>query len=407
MWKSTLLLIGLTFLLPAFLPCGAQAENARIRITLYEVPVEPEIKTQVYVSWGAHMANPPANYLHRHDFTSNAGRSTGTVKYTTSTRDVDPKVTSFIVYGLIRASSGDIIRVIPAKLFFINDESLTQLEVAITPRRSFSDAFLDSYPLEFWKDEGFLNGETVRPTLRSFRLMIDYAGETDSNISPEEWKRLYSFFKVNRSFFKRGGSQELSEILQYLKTFVAASRGEGVASFYAEFLNGLVPIRTGLIVFDKDLTDYIHGQLMQLYETRLPECFHQANLSLQAFHEARQYDKCVTLAEKILKSLNGEYLQDACTRSPKNLFSTLVQCTICGQDYYATFSNEAAANRKKVSSGARFLVQSEVSRPMISEYQRIFEVMESHKLVTFRSTGEAAQLGKYYIAYNCALRGNW
>ena len=404
MSRTILLTLVISFLLLP-IPSYSQ-ENARIKITLDEVPTTEEIETQICVSWGAQIPNVPSSYLHSHYFSDKAGRTNTTVEHTTPTKDVDRKVTSYIVYGVIRsASSRDITRFIPAKFFETGNKSLAQQEVQITPRRNFNEAFLDSYPLEFNRDQGFLDSENVCPTLRAFRLLIDYAGEIDASISDDVWQRLFNFFQSNIGFFRKGGSAELTAVLNYLKTFTAASRREGVAKFYAEFLNGLVTIRGIEIGDNEDLTNYLHGQLMQLYETRLAECFVTADISLQKFHGIGEYEKSLTLATKILKSIDEQLLHSVLQSNPNNLFSILRQCTISGQDYYQTCSNIPGANRNNVTDGAKFLSQSRVGYAMMTEYLRVCDLMLSKGVITPKSTGRAGEILKFYIEYNCALQG--
>lgn len=399
--------IALTLVLSILLfPILAGAENARIRITLCEVDADPEIETQIRVSWGARSPQLAASNPQSFTFHNRASRSTGTVEHLTPTMQVNMQVNSFIVYGLIRNRNGDIIRVIPAKLFDIGNVSLTQLEARITPRRDFNAAFLDSYPLEFRRDQGFLKSENVWPTLRSLQHMTDYAREIQANLSPEVWHRFHTFFQVNSDFFKNGSSDEISEVLQYLKTYTEGSSREGVALFYAEFLDGLVATVKGRQVFGNvDFTEYLHGQLMQLYETRLSECFGRAETSLRKFHQIGEFGKCLTLAEKILKSLQDQYLLNAIDRDLSTLSGILLQTTISGQDYFQANSNIPGANRLHRDAGAIFLAQSSVGRPTISEYLRVCKEMQLKGVLSLGSTGRAGEIAKFYVAYNCALQG--
>jgi hypothetical protein len=400
------LALGFSLLLGSFLAYGG--ENARITITLHEVPIGDEIETQIYVSWGARIPKVPASWLQRHNFRDRAGRSTGTLKHTTETIQIDSKITSFIIYGRIVTSNGKTIRVIPAKFFEVCAfKSLAQLTPVITPRRSFEEAFLDSYPLEFQSDQGFLSAENVRPTLRSFRHMVDYAGETNSQVSEEVWNRMHTFFNGNRKFFRRGGSMELSEVLEYLKTYTAASRAPGVANFYAEFLNGLVGLVSGTVVFDEDITDYLHGQQMQLYETRLFEAFSQADISLQKFHDIGRNEGCLLLAEKILRALDDTNLENAIRRFPRNLNSILLQTTVCGQYHFERDSGENGATHLSRRGGARFLAKSQIGRPTITEYVRVCRFLESKGKLTLQSTGVSGEIAKYCIDYNQALEGGF
>ena len=404
MLKAILLTIAISFLL---LPISSHSqENARVRITLNDVPIREQIETQICVAWGAQMPIVPASYLHCEYYTRDAGNTGTKAKYRTSTREVDSKVTSYFVYGGIRlVSSRDIIRVIPVKYFDTGNKALVQQEIEITTRKNINEAFLDSYPLEFNRDRGFLNSENIWPTLRAFRLLLDYTAKTDTKVTVDVWNRLYRFFQSNSGFFKKGGSTELTEVLNYLETLTESSRREGEASLYAEFLNELVTIRGIEIGNDEDLTDYLHGQLMHLYETRLEECFVTADLSLQKFHEIGEYEKSLKLGTIILKSINGQLLKNVINHARKNLFHILLQCTISGQDYYQNCSNIPNANRWNAADGAGFLAQSTIGNPMMSEYLRVCDLMVSNGALSLRNTGKASEILKFYIEYNCALQG--
>lgn len=394
------------FLLLLFPKTADAAEPARVTILLHEVPVALEIEAAIQVSWGARIPQPPAAWLQHSSFRRSANRPTGTIELKTETRQIDDEITSFLIYGHIRAGNR-IIRYIPAKLYETKDfKSLTQIEIEITPRRTFGDAFLDSYPLEYRNDRGFLNSKNVRPTLRSFRRMIDYAGETNSVITPPVWSRLHSFFQVNSGFFKTGGSDELSDVLRYLKSYAAASRAPGVALFYAEFLNGLVDDVIGRLVFGgEELTDYLHGELMTLYESKLKESFREADNSLEKYRKIQRFEQCLELSEKILRTLTREFLDDAIRSQKRNLFSVLQQTTICGQDHYENSSRLPGASRLDADAGAKFLVESEVGRPALDQFLAVCRVLSSKGLLSLESTGKAGEISKFYLAYNRATEG--
>jgi len=73
--------------------------NARVRITLHEIPAAPEAKVELFLAWGARVKDPPAGWLKGHQEEFSGSRSSRSIETDTETIQIDPKVDSFILYG--------------------------------------------------------------------------------------------------------------------------------------------------------------------------------------------------------------------------------------------------------------------------------------------------------------------
>jgi len=387
-------------------PASAVAQNARIRITLNEVPTKSDVTVELFVAWGARIKDPRAGWLKGHQAEFSGPRSSRSIETDTDTVLIHHRVDSFILYGRVRnKNDGTVIGYVPAKLFddIRSAPSLTQLEVETTMRKSFEEAFLDSYPLEFNKDQGYLKTDNVRPVLRSLKLMIEYAGETGAELSNDAWQRFHSFFKGNRSFFKRGGSGELTDILAFLKTYSSASGDPNFAAFYAEFLNELVGVVQGTSVFDgQELTSYIHDQLKLLYGKGLTGLLGPSSRSLQKFQEIKQYESCLDLADVILHKLTTEVVNE---ESRPTISGVLLSTTYCGQLHFEEDSDVIGADRRLSDDGAKFLLTTPIGRSVMEQYLQVAQFLFDKGMLSLRSTGREGEIVKYYVAYNQALQG--
>jgi len=235
--------------------------------------------------------------------------------------------------------------------------------------------------------------------------MIEYAGQTGVELSDKAWQRFHTFFKVNRSFFKRGGSEELTDILAYLKTYSSASPDPNFAVFYAEFLNELVGIVRGKSVFeDQELNAYIHDQLKLLYGKQLADVLGASSRSLQKFLDIEEYESCLDLADTILTNLTPETVLNEAARG--TISGLLSATTICGQYHFAEDSGFPGADRRLSDDGAKFLATSTLGRSVMEQYRRVVQLLFDNNRLSHKSTGRDGEIVKYYVVYNQALEGS-
>lgn len=365
----------------------AGERKARVRITLHEIPAAPEAKVEVFLAWGARVKDPPAGWLKSHQEEFSGPRSSRSIETDTETTLIDSKVDSFIVYGRVLNKDGTVLGYVPAKFHDISEEdSLTQIEVEATARSSFEEAFLDSYPLEYNRDQGYLESDNVRPVLRSFKLMIEYAGQTGIELSDKAWQRFHTF-------------------LAYLKTYSSASPDPNVAGFYAEFLNELVGIVRGKSVFeDQELNAYIHDQLKLLYGKQLADVLGASSRSLQRFLEIEVYESCLDLADTILTNLTPEIVLNEGARG--TISGLLSATSICGQYHFEEDSGFPGADRRLSDDGAKFLATSTLGRSVMEQYRRVVQLLFDNNRLSPRSTGRDGEIVTYYVVYNQALEGS-
>jgi hypothetical protein len=396
-------LLSIVVLIFAFTPPAGAQEFHRLSISLTRVSTDlKDIKINLRVLWGANVSptDRRSEWLVPISEDPPRRRGTSAIKLGPYNFEGPAHVKSALVFGTITdTTTGNVVRVIPASIVELTANENDMVTFSVSVERDFSRAFRASYPFVFLRDKGFINDETIRPTLVAIRNFIEESGRNSYRLSDDEWGRIRSFFSRNDSYFEDGGASHVIEILNYFDSFSGISEDVRFHKFYAEFLNNILEQIENRRVNSQSLHQIVLENLDTVFNNRLPDMFEQADITLQVLEERKYYLMCIDISRTILANMNLGFLEN--TRSPKNIRSVLGMSNRCAQLLYETETDGASGN---VDGGAAHLASFKLGRTMMGNYIEVMKHLDS--LGRLRVLDERdSLLGTYFRAYSRALGG--
>lgn len=373
----------------------------RLTITLTRVSSElQDVKVNLRILWGANVSPTDRRPEWLENISENPTRRRGSseIELGPYTFEGPENVKSALVFGTITDNAtGEVVRVIPASVADLDANQNDMVAFSVPVERDFSDAFRASYPFVFLRDKGFIDDDTVRPTLVSIRYFIEEAGRNSYRLSDEEWGRVKSFFVRNDDYFEQGGASHVVEILNYFDSYSAISDDVRFRGFYAEFLNNILDNIDNRSVNSQSLHQIVLENLDTLFNNHLSDMFEQADITLRILEQREYYLMCIDISRTILAQMDRSFLEE--NQSPRNTRSVLGMSNRCGQLIYAT---ERGGSPSDVEGAAEYLQSFKPARSMISNFVTVIRDLDS--LGQLRVTDERDNLlGTYFRAYSRAL----
>ncbi len=375
----------------------------RISVSLKRVSNEfQDISINLTLQWGANLAPTERNPNWYEPFSEDPPRRRGsaTIKLGPYNFNGPEEVSSVLLYGTITDNgSGDVLRVIPVTVAELKANANDLVEVSVAVERDFLSAFQASYPFRFQRDTGFVTDDTVRHTLVAVRNIIEHSGLNNYELSGDEWDRIGSFFLVNANYFQEGKVENITEILNYFRTFSAISDEPRFQRFYAEFLNTVLGEISDRSVNSLSLHQLVLDDLDTLFTHKLNIMFEQADITLQTLLERKYYMRCVDVGSTILSNIDPVFIEKDV--APNNLRSVLRITSTCGQLLAAQDTGQSPF---EVDPAAEYLVDFALGKTMLSNFVSVVDEMD--KLGQLRVTNQQdSLLGDYFRAYSTALGG--
>lgn len=375
----------------------------RLFVTLNRVPTDvADLRVNVSVLWGANMppADRPPDWLEPVSVNVSGGRRSSAIDLDQLRFQGPDEVRSALVYGTITdGATGEVVRVLPASVVDLTADANDTVRFALTTEPDFPAAFRASYPFVFLRDRGFVNDETVRPTLVAVRYFIEEAGRNNYRLSEEEWGRIRSFFLFNTTYFGDGGAEHVLEILNYFQGVSGSTEDIRFHRFYAEFLNAVLGRIADRMVNSQSLHSIVVEYLNTLYANRLADTFEQSDLTLQTLEDRGYYLKCIDISRTVLAEMNRGFLETV--GAPLNLRSVLGMSNRCGQLYYKLDTGETDGDLR---GAAQYLAGFGLGESMMKNFVRVLQDMDD--LGQLRVTNHSdSLLGDYFRAYSEVLGG--
>lgn len=375
----------------------------RLSVSLKRVSNEfQDISINLTLQWGANLAPTERSPNWYEPFSEDPPRRRGSATITLGpyTFDGPDNVSSVLLYGTITDNgSGDVLRVIPVTVAELAANANDLVEVSVAVERDFLSAFSASYPFRFQRDSNFVTDDTVRHTLVSVRNIIEHSGLNNYELSDAEWGRIRSFFIANAGYFEEGKVENITEILNYFRTFSAISDEPRFQRFYAEFLNTVLGEISDRSVNSLSLHQLVLDDLDTLFTHKLGIMFEQADITLQTLVEREYFLRCVDVGSTILSSIDPVFIEKDV--APNNLRSVLRITSECGQRLAAKDTGQSAF---EIGPAARYLADFALGKTMITNFVGIVDKMDEFGQLRVTSEQDSL-LGEYFRFYTVALGG--
>lgn len=387
--------------------CAVQSSSAqgfhRLSVTLTRVSSDlDDIKVNLRILWGANVSPTERSPEWLEPISETPSRRGGSSEITLGpyTFEGPEEVKKVMIFGTINDNkTGDVVRVIPASIVDLTADQNDMVNLSVSVEKGFPEAFRASYPFVFLRDSGFINDETIRPTLVAVRYFIEESGRNGYRLSDEEWGRIKSFFGRNERYFEEGGASHIVEILNYFDSYSAISDDVRFHNFYAEFLNNILDDIDNRKVNSQSLHQLVLENLDTLFNNNLEDMFAQADITLKTLEQREYYLMCIDISRTILAKMDRDFLADI--DAPRNIRSVLGMSNRCGQLLYAS---ERDASASDVQGAANFLASFKLGKSLMGNFNTVIRDLDS--LGQMRVTDERdSLLGIYFRAYSNALEG--
>jgi hypothetical protein len=387
--------------------CAAPSAGAqdfhRLSISLTRVSSDlDDIKVNLRILWGANVSPTERRpeWLEPISETPSRRRDSSEIALGPYSFEGPEDVEQVLIFGTITDNkTGDVVRVIPATIVDLQADQNDMVTLSVSVERGFPEAFRASYPFVFLRDKGFIDDDTIRPTLVAIRYFIEESGRNGYRLSDEEWGRIKSFFGRNESYFEQGGASHVVEILNYFDSYSAISDDMRFHNFYAEFLNNILDDIDNRKVNSQSLHQLVLENLDTLFNNNLSDMFAQADITLKILEQREYYLMCIDISRTILAKMDRDFLESI--NAPRNTRSVLGMSNRCGQLLYAS---ERGASASDVEGAATYLASFKLGKSLMGNFITVIRDLDS--LGQLRVTDERdSLLGTYFRAYSEALGG--
>jgi hypothetical protein len=359
-----------------------------------------DIKVNLRILWGANMSptNRRPEWLEPISESPSRKRNSNEIELGPYTFDGPEEVKMALVFGTITDNkTGEVVRIIPATIVDLDADQNDIVTASVSVEIGFPEAFRASYSFVFLRDKGFLDDDTIRPTLVAIRYFIEESGRNGYRLSDEEWGRIKSFFERNERYFEEGGGSYVVEILNYFDSYSAISDDVRFHNFYAEFLNNILDDIDNRKVNSQSLHQIVLENLDTLFNNNLPDMFPQADITLRMLEQREYYLMCIDISRTILAKMDRDFLETI--DAPRNVRSVLGMSNRCGQLLYAA---DRDASTNDVQAAADYMASFKLGKSMMGNFITVIRDLDS--LGQLRVTNARdSQLGTYFRSYSEAL----